>query len=97
MTPTNTPGPSPTATPVPSPTTPPPNYITHEVQAGETLGEIADTYNVTVQEIQAANNLNDVLIHIGDRLIIPVPGPTSAAPVSTRWPACTTSPIRPAW
>ena len=53
------------------------------MQAGETLGEIADSYNVTVQEIQAANNLDDVLIHIGDRLIIPVPGAPAAAPTAT--------------
>jgi LysM repeat protein len=86
MTATPTPGPSPTATPIPSPTTPAPNYITHEVQAGETLLEIANIYNITVQEIQAANNINDELIHIGDRLIIPVisaePAPTAAGVVS---------------
>jgi LysM repeat protein/predicted nucleic acid-binding Zn ribbon protein len=83
MTPTTTPGPSATPTPVPSPTVPAPNYVTHEVQAGETLLEIANTYNVTVEEIQAANKLNDVLIHIGDRLIIPVAGSAQPAPVAT--------------
>lgn len=83
MTPTTTPGPSATPTSAPSPTTPAPNYITHEVQAGETLLEIANTYNVTVEEIQAANNLSDALIHIGDRLIIPVPGPPQATPAAT--------------
>jgi len=83
MTPTGTPKPSATPTPAPSATSPAPNYITHEVQAGETLLEIANTYNVTVEEIQAANNLNDVLIHIGDRLIIPVPGPAQPAPGAT--------------
>ena len=79
MTPTSTAGPTPTATVTPTPTLPPQNYVTHEVQAGETLGEIADSYNVSVQEIQDANNLNDVLIHVGDQLIIPVPGTPAAA------------------
>ncbi|MCX6045953.1 MAG: LysM peptidoglycan-binding domain-containing protein [Chloroflexi bacterium] len=81
MTATNTPGPSPTPTASPAPATPVPNYIKHEVEAGETLLEIANNYNITVQELQAANNINDELIHIGDELIIPVlssePAPTA--------------------
>ncbi len=83
MTTTNTPGPAPTRTPIPATTTPVPNYITHEVESGETLLEIANNYNITVQELQAANNINDELIHIGDKLIIPVlsaePAPTVVA------------------
>ena len=70
MTATNTPGPSPTATAIPVPATPAPNYVKHEVESGETLLEIANNYDITVQELQAANNINDELIHIGDQLII---------------------------
>jgi LysM repeat protein len=60
--------------------------ITHAVQSGETLLSIALQYGVTVEEIQAANNLSDVLIRAGDELTIPVlrsPSPVvSQGPVS---------------
>jgi LysM repeat protein len=46
--------------------------IRHRVREGETLLAIAAQYNVTVEEIQSANNMNDVLIRAGDELIIPV-------------------------
>lgn len=44
---------------------------THIVQPGETLLAIADQYQVTVEEIQAANNLTNELIRDGQRLTIP--------------------------
>ena len=44
---------------------------THVVQPGETLLAIANQYQVTVEEIQAANNLKNELIRDGDRLVIP--------------------------
>ena len=46
------------ATPLPT-VTPTPATVQHEVQAGETLGEIAKAYNVTVEAIVEANNLSD--------------------------------------
>lgn len=49
--------------------------ITHVVRQGETLLGIAGAYGVTVEEIQAANGLNDVLIRAGDELIVPVVQP----------------------
>ncbi len=62
--------PLPTETPAPSlPTT---TYIRHQVLTGETLLAIAGQYAVTVEEIQAVNNLPDALIRAGDVLIIPV-------------------------
>ncbi len=62
--------PTPTETPTPLPPTT--TYIRHQVLTGETLLSISGTYNVTVEEIQAVNNLPDALIRAGDVLIIPV-------------------------
>jgi LysM repeat protein/predicted nucleic acid-binding Zn ribbon protein len=52
-----------------------PNPFTarHTVQAGETLIGISGRYGVTVDDIKAANNLQDDIIRPGDELIIPVP------------------------
>jgi len=48
---------------------------THTVQPGETLGSISQQYNVTPEEIAAANNLANVnQLDVGQVLIIPAPG-----------------------
>lgn len=66
---------TPTVTPAPTPTQAPPpaavTFITHTVSSGETLLSIGLQYGVTVDEIQRANGLTDVLIRIGDQLRIP--------------------------
>jgi LysM repeat protein/predicted nucleic acid-binding Zn ribbon protein len=67
-TPTITPEPGPTATPI----VPEEVFLTHDVSSGETLLSISGIYGVTVEDIQRANNLDDVLIRIDDKLIIPV-------------------------
>ncbi len=54
------------------PTNTAPTYITHAVQAGETLLEIASIYDISVDELQAANGLTDEFIQIDQELIIPV-------------------------
>jgi LysM repeat protein len=59
-------------TPTPLPTPAPNGIIRHRVQEGETLVSIATLYGVTVEELQAANNLTDALIRTGDELIVPV-------------------------
>lgn len=47
--------------------------IIHIVQPGDTLGEIALEYDVTVSAIVETNNINDPnRIRVGDELIIPV-------------------------
>ncbi|MEX1019790.1 MAG: LysM peptidoglycan-binding domain-containing protein [Litorilinea sp.] len=46
--------------------------VRHTVQGGETLLAIAALYEITVDEIQAANDLDSVLIRAGDELIIPI-------------------------
>lgn len=65
-------------TPTPLPTVSANGVIRHRVREGETLVEIATLYGVTVQEIQAANNIADALIRTGDELIVPVAIPESA-------------------
>lgn len=47
----------------------------HVVQAGETLGIISNTYDVSVADIMEANGLdNPDLISVGQQLVIPVGG-----------------------
>lgn len=54
---------------IPSPV----NYIIYVVKAGDTLGKIAYNYKTTVKAIVEANGIpNPDLIHVGDRLKIPV-------------------------
>jgi LysM repeat protein len=65
-------------TPTPLPTPSANGVIRHRVQEGETLVSIAALYGVTVEELQAANNLADALIRTGDELIVPVVIPASA-------------------
>lgn len=60
----------------------------HVVQPGETLLAIANQYQVTVEEIQVANNLSNELIRPDQRLIIPK---TIQVPVNSTTGAGTTS------
>ena len=56
--------------------------VKHTVRSGETLLGIAGLYGVTVEDIQAANGLSDVLIRPGDELIIPISQTSDNAPTS---------------
>jgi LysM repeat protein len=69
--------PSPTATASPSPS-PSPTPLVYVVQSGDTLSEIAARFNVSLDDLIAANqetvpNPDD--IRVGDQLIIPTPPP----------------------
>lgn len=79
-TPTSTPTPTLTPTSTSTPTPIPPRV--HEVEEGETLLDIAISYDVTVEEIEAINpGLDPEFIREGEVLLIPAltptPGPTS--------------------
>ena len=63
--------------PTPIPTASANGVIRHRVQEGETLVSIATLYGVTVSDIQAANNMSDVLIRTGDELMVPVSIPAN--------------------
>jgi LysM repeat protein len=76
----------------------PPQDVTHTVVAGDTLGNIAQQYGVTAEQIAAANNLSSIeqTLNIGQQLLIPLSGlvqpavtpepvvaePTAAPPVT---------------
>ncbi|HLF03149.1 MAG TPA: LysM peptidoglycan-binding domain-containing protein [Anaerolineales bacterium] len=82
-----------TATPVTDPQPAPASDGVHVVQRGDNLFRIGLKYGVTVQALQAANNLPGTKIYAGQRLIIPTgagTGNTSAAPAEA--PASTTQP-----
>ena len=56
----------------PTPTVDPTTLPTHTVAAGETLSSIADLYNVTAEEIQELNGIDDpTTIQEGQELLIP--------------------------
>jgi hypothetical protein len=61
--------------------------VTHTVQAGDTLGRISTEYEVSMEDIMAANGIdNPNLLSVGQVLTIPVnglPTPTSPAPEAT--------------
>ena len=74
------------------------NADTVTVQAGDTVSEIADKYNTTVEEIQNLNQLENVnLIYVGEELVVNTNGqaattassevPAAIATVSSQAPA----------
>jgi LysM repeat protein len=67
--------------------------IVHTIRSGETLSEIASSYNVTVQEIVQANGLEDPnRIVTGQNLIIPGSGSAPAGAQSTSPPTAAAGP-----
>ena len=79
--------PAPTATEVQS---------KYQVQTGDTLGKIADTFEVSIDDILTANGISDAdFLQIGQELIIPVAGfaiPTET-PIPTNTPDIAPTPI----
>jgi LysM repeat protein len=70
-----------TARPAKTAKTPAVTPVIHKVQSGDTLAEIAEQYDVTVEALKEANGLESDLIQVGQELIIPVadqPTPESA-------------------
>lgn len=65
------------------------NADTVTVQAGDTVSEIADKYNTTVEEIQNLNQLENVnLIYVGEELVVNTNG-QAATTASSEAPAST--------
>ncbi len=80
-----------TATPTLSPDES--NKVVYTVKAGDTLGGIAKSYSVTVDEIMTANNLGSDVIRVGQKLTIPVPPPPPTdTPTPTKTPTATSTP-----
>jgi len=79
-TPTATTAP-PTATPSPTPSSTATPVVVHIVQKGETLSEIAATYDVSLADLVHANSIeNPDRISVGQRLTIPVHQPAGTLP-----------------
>ena len=58
--------------------------LVHVVQAGETLGRISEFYDIPLEDIMAANGLdNPNVLSVGQELTIPVGGIATATPEST--------------
>lgn len=65
-----------TATDPPAPPTPESPQI-YVVQEGDTLGQIAEVYDISIDALLAANEIADPnVLHVGQTLIIPPAGPT---------------------
>lgn len=73
--------------------------LVHTVVAGDTLGRISDTYEVSMDDIIAANNLaNPNILSVGQELIIPINGVTEAISAPTaeaEGTAAVTAPVVP--
>jgi LysM repeat protein len=83
--------PQPTETPLPASPTPASEPVTHVIQHGETLSEIARAYGVTTQAIIEANGVsNPHHIIAGQKLLIPVSG--QSIPRATARPRATATP-----
>ncbi len=88
----------PSGTIAPEPTDPAdaPQPVTHVVQSGETLNIISQRYDVSIDDIMAANNMdNPDFIGVGQALVIPVGGLAEPEPTAapTDDPAAIPSPI----
>jgi LysM repeat protein len=59
---------------IPKSTPAPDGSVVHTVQAGETLIGIAVTYEVTLEELRANNNLTTDMVFVGQQLVIKLPG-----------------------
>jgi LysM repeat protein len=69
----------------PRPTDP----VVHIVQWGETLNLIARRYGTTYTAIASANNLsNPNFVYVGQRLVIPINGPSASAGSTTVYVVC---------
>lgn len=68
--------------------------VVHTVQAGETLNMISQQYDVSIEDIMAANGLdNPNFIGVGQQLTIPVGGLPEPTVAPTEAPAALPSPI----
>ncbi|MFN2229607.1 MAG: LysM peptidoglycan-binding domain-containing protein, partial [Anaerolineae bacterium] len=77
--------------------TEPPSEVTHVVQQGERMSDIAKRYNVSESRIRAANELDpDEPIRAGDELLIPLPVSEEATSEPTLIPTPTPGPRYPA-
>lgn len=70
--------PPPASKPTEPPPAPPPEQV-HTVVSGDSLYQLARRYNVTINDIRQANQLDSNLLSIGQQLVIPRPDNTRQA------------------
>lgn len=57
------------------------NLAFHTVRRGQTLGHIARIYDTTVKAIQKANHLRGTMLHLSQRLLVPLRKPCTHCPL----------------
>lgn len=57
------------------------NLAVHKVRQGQTLGQLARIYGTTVRAIQKANHLRGSMLHLQQRLLIPLRKPCTHCPL----------------
>ena len=57
------------------------NLAVHKVKSGQTLGHIARIYATTLKAIQKANHLRGTMLHLQQRLLIPLRKPCTKCPL----------------
>lgn len=98
---TPTPSPTvapPTSTPAPTATCAPPpsDWIPYVVQAGDYLTALAVEFDISVDDILAANCLERTNLYSGETLYLPPPPPTATPPPATETATWTPTPEPPA-
>ena len=75
------------ATPLPTPSPTSPGPLLYTVQEGDTLGAIAQIYDLSVEDLMAANGLNNPhVLQVGQTLVIPIDPPPAPADVQPAEP-----------
>ena len=57
------------------------NLAVHKVRPGQTLGHIAREYGSTIRAIQKVNHLRGSMLHLSQRLLIPLRKPCTKCPL----------------
>ncbi|HUJ25507.1 MAG TPA: penicillin-insensitive murein endopeptidase [Myxococcales bacterium] len=57
------------------------NLAFHTVRRGQTLGHIARIYDTTVKAIQKANHMRGTMLHLSQRLLVPLRKPCTKCPL----------------
>ncbi len=57
------------------------NLAVHKVRSGQTLGQLARVYDTTVKAIRKANHMRGTMLHLHQRLLIPLRKPCTLCPL----------------
>ena len=91
--------PTPTLPPSAIACPPPAKWSAYFVQSGDTLFSLARSLNISVEEVQIANCLDDDLVQVGQIIFLPIPTPAPTptfTPMPRGTPTPTSTPV-PVW